>query len=80
MLPRSVAVLPCHLGWRTLLKCNKTNHACLPACSYDITLRLLNLISSNKVMVYVDVQPASVCVCVYVHVNLYSCVCLSVCV
>ncbi len=22
----------CHLGWRTLLKCNKTNHACLPAC------------------------------------------------
>jgi hypothetical protein len=27
MLPRSVAVLPCHLGWRTLLKCNKTNHA-----------------------------------------------------
>jgi hypothetical protein len=29
MLPRSVAVLPCHLGWRTLLKCNKTNHACL---------------------------------------------------
>ncbi len=28
MLPRSVAVLPCHLGWRTLLKCNKTNHAC----------------------------------------------------
>jgi hypothetical protein len=24
MLPRSVAVLPCHLGWRTLLKCNKT--------------------------------------------------------
>jgi Leucine-rich repeat (LRR) protein len=20
-----------HLGWRTLLKCNKTNHACLPA-------------------------------------------------
>ncbi len=20
---------PCHLGWRTLLKCNKTNHACL---------------------------------------------------
>ncbi len=19
----------CHLGWRTLLKCNKTNHACL---------------------------------------------------
>lgn len=32
MLPKSVAVLPCHLGWRTLLKCNKTNHACLPAC------------------------------------------------
>jgi hypothetical protein len=31
MLPRSVAVLPCHLGWRTLLKCN-SNHACLPAC------------------------------------------------
>jgi hypothetical protein len=30
MLSRSVAVLPCHLGWRTLLKCNKTNHACLP--------------------------------------------------
>jgi len=29
MLPKSVAVLPCHLGWRTLLKCNKTNHACL---------------------------------------------------
>jgi hypothetical protein len=29
MLPRSVAVLPCHLEWRTLLKCNKTNHACL---------------------------------------------------
>ncbi len=26
MLPRSVAVRPCHLGWRTLLKCNKTNH------------------------------------------------------
>jgi hypothetical protein len=22
----------CHLGWRTLLKCNKTNHACL--CVY----------------------------------------------
>ncbi len=20
----------CHLGWRSLLKCNKTNHACLP--------------------------------------------------
>ncbi len=32
MLPRSVAVLPCHLGWRTLLKCNKTNHACLYVC------------------------------------------------
>jgi hypothetical protein len=31
MLPRSVAVLPCHLGWHTLLKCNKTNHACPPA-------------------------------------------------
>jgi hypothetical protein len=31
MLPKSVAVLPCQLGWRTLLKCNKTNHACLPA-------------------------------------------------
>ncbi len=29
MLPRSVAVLPFHLGWRSLLKCNKTNHACL---------------------------------------------------
>ncbi len=29
MLPKSVAVLPCHLGWPTLLKCNKTNHACL---------------------------------------------------
>jgi hypothetical protein len=29
MLPRSIAVLPCHLGWRTLLKCDKTNHACL---------------------------------------------------
>jgi hypothetical protein len=29
MLPKSVAVLPCHLGWRTLLKCNKTNHACV---------------------------------------------------
>ncbi len=28
-IPRSVAVLPCHLGWRTLLKCNKTNHAIL---------------------------------------------------
>jgi hypothetical protein len=27
MLPRSVAVLQCLLGWRTLLKCNKTNHA-----------------------------------------------------
>ena len=23
---------PCHLGWCTLLKCNETNHACLPAC------------------------------------------------
>ena len=29
MLPKSVAVLPCHLGWRTLLKCNKTNDACV---------------------------------------------------
>jgi hypothetical protein len=27
-----VCMYPCHLGWRTLLKCNKTNHACLPAC------------------------------------------------
>ncbi len=25
-------VYVCHLGWRTLLKCNKTNDACLPAC------------------------------------------------
>jgi hypothetical protein len=24
------AKLACHLGWRTFLKCNKTNHACLP--------------------------------------------------
>jgi hypothetical protein len=24
-----VVGLRCHLGWRTLLKCNKTNHACL---------------------------------------------------
>ncbi len=30
MLPRSIAVLPCHLGWRTLLKCHKIKHACLP--------------------------------------------------
>jgi hypothetical protein len=22
-------LFPCHLGWRTSLKCNKTNHACL---------------------------------------------------
>jgi hypothetical protein len=27
-----VQVKACHLGWCTLLKCNKTNHACLPAC------------------------------------------------
>jgi hypothetical protein len=32
MLPKSVVVLQCYLGWRTLLKCNKTNHSCLPAC------------------------------------------------
>ena len=32
MLPRSVAVLQCHLGWLTLLKCNKNIHAFLPAC------------------------------------------------
>ncbi len=39
MLLRSVAVLPCHLGWRTLLKCNKTNHACL-GVSYVISQKL----------------------------------------
>jgi hypothetical protein len=33
MLSISVAVLQCHLGWRTLLRCNKTNHACLPVCA-----------------------------------------------
>ena len=38
MLPRSVAVPQCHLGWRTLLKCNKTNHACLPACIVTSTV------------------------------------------
>jgi hypothetical protein len=31
MLPTSVAVLQCHMGWCTLLKCNKTNHSCLCA-------------------------------------------------
>ncbi len=25
----------CHLGWRTLLKCNKTNHACLGHWYWD---------------------------------------------
>jgi hypothetical protein len=26
---RAICIGLCHLGWRTLLKCNKTNHACL---------------------------------------------------
>ncbi len=25
---QAICSRPCHLGWRTLLKCNKTNHAC----------------------------------------------------
>jgi hypothetical protein len=38
MLPRSIAVLPCHLGWGTLLKCNKTNHACSDTDMHAIRL------------------------------------------
>jgi hypothetical protein len=61
-------VYVCHMGWRTLLKCNKTNHACLPAC-----LCMCLCMCMCMCMWYVYV----VCVCMYVYV-LYICVCICI--
>jgi hypothetical protein len=86
-----VAVLPCHLGWRTLLKCNKTNHACLPACLpafYRLVVKVSWL--SACTFVYSDTSRSStgtLAVCrlmtmyVCMHVSMYArkfvCMCVS---
>ncbi len=72
MLPRSVAVLPCHLGWRTLLKCNKTNHACLPACltsTFAYGRQSIHTVIPAGVQAYVCV---CVCVCTYARTWTHS--------
>ena len=51
----STCVHVCHLGWRTLLKCNHTNHACLCACVHVCMCVLL-------------CACVHVCMCACVHV------------
>ncbi len=74
-MPQGVAVMRCHLGWRTLL-CSVINQLCLPAC-----LMYMHMIDLMRVCMCVYVHAYDcfdVCVCVFIYMCVTALMCVYV--
>ncbi len=84
LMPQGVAVMCCHLRWRTFLKFNKTNYACLPSVLESMSVYAFTYVCMYACMyvshVFTHVCAcacacACACICVCVCIGIYVCVC-----